>query len=411
MNAIARACFRPTSPLTLIGVATYGAYLAWLTMREIDIVGEAVLVHFCFALATAAAWIAACVSRAARWYGSRFTPALMPALSVVAAVAIISVLSLNWALAWVAGLDPWALASFGTLAAVVGLAGGYRRPTLFKYLYLCMWILLALAPVLSEGIPLPLEGVFSLLSVTALAAATALFVHFIFAFRRPAMSSLASQATTPAWRLATTRLFPNRFLEPSMRRIAIMSGILAVGCTFAHRFPGFEWRDGPLMILISGVCASLGAGGNSASLPRGPLPGAGWLLLSGIAKTRAHAARRMLCCIVADSLFAAGVFTAVAVALGPDWHLVEMMLVALAGCHAYLVAASPSRWLLSSRLSVFVATPVVVMTALLAWDLVHWDLPTAFAACVMSGVAAVYVGGIGMGRIDLDPGPNTEPAL
>ena len=409
MMAIARACFRPTSPLTLIGVATYGAYLAWVTIRAIDTDSDAVHIHFCFALATAAAWIGACASRAARWYGSRFIPALMPALIAVAAVVTISVLSINWALACVAGLDPWALASFGTLATVAGLAGGFRRPTLFKYLYLCMWILLPLPRVLSNGMPLPLDGVFNLLSVTALAAATALFVYVIFVLRRPGIVSLASRAPTSVWRHATTGLLPNRVLEPSMRRIAISSGILAVGSTFAHRFPGFEWRDGPLILLIGGVCANLGASGPSASLPRGPLPGAAWLVMSGIGKTRYHAARRMLWRIVGDSLFAAGVFTAVTIALGPDWHLVEMMLVALAACHAYLAAACHSRWLLSSRLSVLVATPTVVALSAAAWVYGPWGLPTALAACLLTGVAAVYLGAVGMARIDIDP-PPLDPA-
>ncbi|MXY56261.1 MAG: hypothetical protein F4029_19335 [Gammaproteobacteria bacterium] len=411
MMAIACASFRPASPLTLIGVATYGAYLTWLAMREINTVGDAVYIHLCFALATAAAWIGACVGRTGGWYGALFTPALMPALGVVAAVVTISVVCLNWVVAWAAGLDPWVLAPFGTFATVAGLAGGFWRPALVKYLYLCMWILLAFAPVLFRGVALPLNGMFSLASVTVLAAATALFVHFVVVVRRPSTASPTTSAPTPVWRLALAELLPNRLSEPSTRRIAIGSGVLAVCCTFAHRFPGFDWRDGPLIILIGGLCANLGASGISASMPRGPVPGVSWLLLSGIAKTRSHAARRVLWRIVTDSFLAAGVFTAVTVALGPDWRLVEMMLVALAACHAYLAAVCPSRWLLSSRLSVFVATPVVVAVAVAAWDLAHWNLPTAFAACVLSGVAAVYVGGIGMGRIDLDPAPNTEPAL
>ena len=133
------------------------------------------------------------------------------------------------------------------------------------------------------------------------------------------------------------------------------------------------------------------------------------MVLSGGAKSRSAAARRMLWGVVATSFLAAGVFTAVTIALGPDWHLVEMMLVSWGACHAYLAAASPSRWLLSSRLSVFVATPAVGAITLVAWSLVSWNLPTALAVCVLSGVAAVYVGGLGMGRIDLDPVPDTQP--
>ena len=186
--------------------------------------------------------------------------------------------------------------------------------------------------------------------------------------------------------------------------------MLAAGCTFVHRLPGLEWRDGPLIVVIGSVCVNLGTTGTSASLPRGPLPGASWLLLSGIAQTRADAGRRMLWRVVADSSFAAGVFTAVVFALGPDWKLVEMMLVALAACHVYLATACGSRWLMSSRLSVLVATPVVVAITGLVWATGPWGLPTAIAACVLTGVAAVYVGGLGMGRVDLDVAPQAEPA-
>ena len=408
--AIVWAGFRPASPPTWIGVSAYGAYLAWLAIREINTVGDAVYIHLCVAVATAAAWTGACVGRIARWPGARFTPALMPALGVVAAAVVVAVLCLNGAVAWIAGFHPWALAPFGTFATAVGLAVGVWRPASIKYLFVCMWILLALASVLSRSVPLSLDARFGLASVAALAAATALFVHFVCVVRRPRMAPPPTSAPTPAWRGAPVGALPNRLSEPSLHRIALSSGVLAVCCTFAHRLPGFDWRDGPLILLIGGVCANLGASGNSASLPRGPLPGAAWLLVSGIAKTRSHAARRVLWRIVADSLFAAGVFTAVTVALGPDWHLVEMMLVALAACHAYLVAACPSRWLLSNRLSVFVATPAIVAIALAAWSLAPWNLPTGLAAFVLSGVAAVYVGGIGMARVDLDPILDAKPA-
>ena len=108
-------------------------------------------------------------------------------------------------------------------------------------------------------------------------------------------------------------------------------------------------------------------------------------------------------------MFAAGVFAAVAIALGPDWHVVEMMLVALAACHVYLLAASSSRWLLSSRASVFVATPTVVAALAVAWAHGPWGLPTALAACVLSALGAVYVGGFGMARIDLDSPRAADP--
>ena len=408
--AVARTCFRPASPWTMTGVSAYGAYLAWLALREIGAVGDTAYIHLCFALATAGSWIGACVGHAARWPGSRFTPAFIPALGIVAALAAVSALGLTGAAAWIGGLDPWPLAALGTLATAAGMAGGCARPSLTACLFLCLGILAPLGPLLGPGVPLPIYGAAGAVSsVVALAAATFLLVRLAFQIRAPDVTSSSPSAPRRHKWPANAKLLPKRLSEPSMRRIAVTSGMLAAGCTLAHRLPGIEWRDAPLIIVIGSICANLGATGASASLPRGPLPGVAWLLLSGAAKTRSAAARRMLCGIVADSLFAAGVFTAITIALGPDWHLVAMMLVALAACHTYLAVACRCRWLLSSRLSVLVATPAVVLIAWAAWAYGPWDLPTALAACMLSALAAVYLGGLGMGRTDL--APNTEPVL
>lgn len=408
--AVARACFSPASPQTIIGVSTYGGYLVWLAIHEVAFVGDTVYIHLTVAVATAGAWIGNSVGRIARWPGAAFTPSLVAVLGIVATLAGVSALGLNGAAAWLSGLDTVPVAQFGPFALAAGLACGRTRPMLAMYLLLCLGILIPLGPLLKPEVPLPGSGEASTLAAgAAFVAATALITQF--AHGLSSRNGGSSQcASSPPWRTTTANLLFSRPGEPTVRRVTITSGLLAAGCTIAHRW-GLEWQDATLISVIGAVCTILGTTSPSASLPRGPLPDASWLLLSGIAKTRPHAARRVLWRIVTDSLFAAGVFTAVTVVLGPDWRLVEMMLVALAACHAYLAAACPSRWLLSSRLSVFVATPVVVAVAVAAWDLVHWDLPTAFAACVLSGVAAVYVGGIGMGRIDLDPVPNTEPAL
>ena len=407
---VSRACLRPGSPQTLIGVSAYCAYLAFLSIREIEALGDTAYVHLCVSLATAGAWIGVGVGRAATWPGAAFTPAYIPALGVVATQAVVLALGLNGAAAWIGGLDPWPLTTFGLLAAATGLASGRAQPALTSYLVLCLVILVPCGPLLGSA-PLPIHGAESAVaSVLAIAAAAAILVWFAFRLRAPGVTSRSPSALGWFGWPTAVKLLTNRLREPSIRRIAVMSGTLAAVCTYAHRLGGLDWRDGPLIVLVATVCAHLGATGTSASLHRGTLPATAWLLLSGVAKTRTDAARPMLWAIVADSMFAAGVFTAVTIVLGPDWHLVEMMLVALAACHAYLVAACPSRWLLSSRLSAFVATPAVVATTWAAWDLVVWSLPTAITACVLSGVAAVYLGGIGMGRIDLDPVPATEPA-
>ena len=205
------------------------------------------------------------------------------------------------------------------------------------------------------------------------------------------------------------RLVPSRLSEPSLRGIAVTSGVLAALCALAHGHPGLEWPDGPLIAMIGTVCANLGTLATSTYFPRGPLPGVAWVLLSGAARTRSAAARRVLWSIVADSLFAAAVFAVITIVLGPDWHLVAMMLVALAASHVYIAAACRCRWLFSSRYNTLVATPAVVSISWAAWTYIPWGLPTALATCVVSAVAAVYLGALGMARIDLDLAPNAVP--
>ena len=405
---VARTCFRPAWPITLIGVSTYVAYLVWLATYEIGLIGAAAYVHLGLALATAGAWIGAYVGRLASWSGARFIPSLGSTLAILAGFGAVSALVLNSMAAWLGGIGSWSLAPFGVLAVTAGLVSGQARPGSELGFFLCLGILIPLEPLLDPVVAPLISGAKNPASlVVVLGASTALLVWFVCRLRASRVGgSLSQSSTLPSW--ATTTRLPNRLREPSMARIAVVAGVLATGCTIAYRHPAFEWRDSSLIVMMGSVCAILGATGKSASHLRGPLPGAARLLLLGAAKDRYDAARRMLLGIVANSFFACGVFTAVTIALGPEWHLVEMMLVTLAACHAYLTAACPSRWLLSRRLSGVVAAPTVVAFAWAAWAHISWALPTAFAACLLTGVAAVYLGGIGMARIDLDPVPLEE---
>lgn len=409
--AAARACFRPT-PLTLAGVFAYGAYLAWLAIGDIETLGDTTYLMFLAALAAAGSWIGGCASQAARWPGVRFIPGFVPTLATVAVLASVSALTVNCAVAWAGGLGPMPFTTLGTLAVAAGLAGGCARPGLTKYLFLGVGILDTLAPSFDPVVPaLIRDATGTVPSIVALVAAAALVAWFAQRLQSPRVASTSpSSARRPLWNTTANRL-RSRLWELSLPRIALTSGMLAAGCTFAHRLPALEWRDGALIVAIGGVCANLSVAGTSIALPRGPLPMAARMLLSGAAKSRSHAARKTLWGVVYDSLFAAGVFAAIAIALGPDWHVVEMMLVALAVCHAYLLAACGSRWLLSSRASVFVATPAVVAISAAVWAYGPWGLPTAFAACVLSALGAVYLGGFGMARIDLDPTRPVEPAF
>ena len=408
--ATARACFRPT-PRTLAGVFAYGAYLAWQAMRHIDMLGDTTYILLLAALAAAGSWIGGCASQAARWPGVRFVPGFVPTIATVAAFASASVLGANCGVALAGGLSPWPFTTLATLVVTAGLAAGCTRPALTKYLFLGVIILDALAPSLDPVVPPIRDVTGTSTSIIALAAATALVFWFVKRLRSPrAVSTFLSNAGRLP-RFTTAIRLRSRLWEPSMPRIALTSGMLAAGCTIAHRLPGLGWGDSALIVVISGVCANLSVTGTSVAFPRGPLPGTARLLLSGAATSRSHAARQTLWRLVYDSMFAAGVFAAVAIALGPDWHVVEMMLVALAACHAYLLAACGSRWLLSTRASVFVATPTVVAISAATWAYGPWGLPTAFAACLLTALGAVYLGSLGMARIDLDPTRPAAPAF
>ena len=405
--AVTRACFRPSSPATLVGVATYVAYLAWLSTREIDAIGATALVHLSMTFATGGAWVGACLGRAAAWSGSAFTRAFVPTIVLAAALAASSVLGMNVVAGTIAGMDPWSLAALGSFATAVGLAIGRARPASTFYLFLTLGVLVPIGPAIGPLLPLPIRGTAGVvLLVAAPVAATASLAWFVHRLRVPAIPSnlLRPRPTTMA------RIMPSWLSEPTLSRVAIWSGLLAAGCTVAHRHAGLQWREGTLIAVVGSLCALLGVTGTSVSLSRGPLPGAAWLLLWGSARDRRFAGRRVLSGVFANHLFAAGVFTAVTIALGTDWHVVEMMLVALAACHAYLAAASPNRWLLSSPFSVLVSSPAIGAIAWAAWTTFPWTLPTALAAFLLSGFAAIYVGGMGMGRVNLDFPPPPAPA-
>ncbi|MCY3624195.1 MAG: hypothetical protein OXH68_21115 [Gammaproteobacteria bacterium] len=407
LPVVAVACFRPASTGTLIGVSAYGAFLAWLAFRGIESLGDTALLYTGLPLAIAGTWIGACVRRTAAWTGSHFTPGLSKTLGFVAALAALAALWLHAVVASIGGLEPWPLLVWGPLALAAGMLGGGERPALTSYLILFLAILVPLAPLLQAHASTSSFGLSNAAAIViALAAATVVLFGFAVRLHRPAIPS--PPATTGWFWLRWIGSHSGSALwAPSLPRVALWSGILAASCAMSLRLPELEWRDGPLIVVVGSVFANIGASGPSVSLRSGPIPRAAWLLLAGVANSRLDAARRAIWTIVAGSMFAAGVFTAVAVALGPSWHLVEMMLLALAACHAYLAFASRSRWLLSSRLSTLVATPAVVALSGAAWMYNPWGLVAALATCLLTAFAAVYAGGLGMARIDLDPVADT----
>ena len=212
---------------------------------------------------------------------------------------------------------------------------------------------------------------------------------------RPAAAGVARLPTVLPW--------PRYVWEPSFVRVASVFAILAAGAALVQRVLGVDLQDETWIILIGGMCVNTGATGASVALPRGPLAGAARLVLLGAADRRG-VGRRVQGKILGDAVSAIAVFAALALAFGVDLRLVEMVLVGFACTSLYLAVGGGVRWLMESRLSGLVATPVVVGLALAAWEFGSWALPEAVAFWIAAAAAGVFVGGIGIGRLDFDFG-------
>ena len=195
---------------------------------------------------------------------------------------------------------------------------------------------------------------------------------------------------------------------PSLVRVALVVGGLAVCAALVQRAPGAGLLDETWVVLIGSVCvATSGASGTSLALPRGVLPGASRLLLLGAAD-RAGVGRRAQRRILGDAVVATAVFAATAVVLGLDARLVEMVLLGFGCSGLYAAGAARFRWLMAERASALVATLVVVAMAAAAWTLGLQGLPAALGVWIAGAVAAVFLGGTGIGRLDLDFGLTGE---
>ena len=231
------------------------------------------------------------------------------------------------------------------------------------------------------------------------------FVWAFAALRIGPGQSVASHWSGPLPRFVLLRV--RGVWEPSLVRIAGIFGGLAVVAPVLHEVFDTDLKDESWLVLLGIVCANTGVTGTSVALPRGPLAGASRLLLLGEAG-RTGVGQRVQLRIQGDSLAAVAVFAAVTAVFESDFRLVAMLLLGFACSNAYMAVAGGVRWLMSSRLSGLVATPVVVAMVLTVWESGWWALLTAGTAWVVSGVVAVLVGGAAIGRLDLDASATAE---
>lgn len=404
MAPMLAACFRPTSPPTVVGAAGFAAYLVWMALHFMDALGTTAFVHLLFAVTTLGGWVGGCVRRVRAWPTVVLIPGYGAASAAPALVVAFGGFGCIAATAWLGGLPPWPFAAVGVLTLSVSMVAGLVLPGTGAVAHLAMWLVaipgLSWRPdAVSLGAVVPDAA-----WVAGAAVGTAGMLRLLAVPGR--FGARASRWRDPwaAMRIARTgALWP-----PSLVRVASIFGALAIGAALVQRALGADLLDETWVVFIGGMCvATAGATGNSLALPRGPLPGASWLLLLG-ASGRAGVGRRVQRRILGDVVVATVVFAVVALALGVDLRLVEIVLVGFGCSGLYAAGAARFQWLMTDRLSALVATPIVVAMAVAAWKLGLQGLPTALGVWIAGAVAAVGLGGTGIGRLNFDFGLTRE---
>lgn len=391
---VAGACFLPRSPGAFSGVGAWAAYLAWVATGLVERLGTTAYIHLLFAVAALGAWLGGCAARARGWPNAGLVPGYLRATNLVTVGVAVTGLACVIFAGWFAGLGLWPLATVGVLALTASAFAGLLVPGTDVYLLIGMWTVAALAPGWGPDVVPSLGGY----AVAAVACALPLMWAFATVRIKSGRPVLGHPLHPRSW----SRLLRSRVVWwPSLVRVAVVFGLLAVGAAVVQRVFGTDLKDESWLILIGTLCVNTGAAGVSVGSPRGPLAGASWLLLLGAAD-RVGLGRQVQLRVLGDWLAGAAVFAVIVGVMGVDDRLLNMLLLGFACSSAYLAFASRIRWLLSSRLSgMVVATPVVVAMVLAAWAYGPWSLPTAAAAWVAGGAIAVLAGGRGIGGLDL----------
>ena len=401
---MAAACFRPAAPQTLLGAAAYFAYLAWVSLHFVEVAGTTTFVHLLVAAATLGAWVGGCLRRVRGWPTVVLVPGYGAASAVPALVVACGGFACIATVAWHGGIAPWPFAAVGVLALSASVVAGLVVPGAATVGLVAMW-LLAVPRMFWRPDAVDFHAVAPDVAWLAGAAVGTVGLAWLLAF--PGRFERKVSEWRDRW--PATGIARNGALwPPSLVRVASVFGALAVGAALVQRMLGADLLDETWVVLTGGLCvATAGASGTSLALPRGALAGASWLLLLGAAG-RAGVGRRVQRRILGDVVVATAVFAAAAVALGLDTRLVEMVLLGFGCSGLYAAGAARSRWLMAGRASALVAAPVVVAMAGAAWTLGLQGLPATLGVWIAGAVAAVFLGGTGIGRLDLDFGLTGE---
>ena len=394
------AWFRPNSLWLLAVVFLYGLYFVTGT----DVNRPTVNSHLVWLLATAtpAFWIGQCVREAQAWPSSALVPGYNHQLMVIGVGSTAFSLLLGFSAAWMGNLGLASPLALGTLATTASLLAGFHfRHAAFATFASVMSVLL-IGALAVKKMPMPTVVSHPITSATALAASAMLLIHF----RRRVQSLVAD----PSRRCCGTEKVRSRALVDKLtsqltffvRRRESWRVVLlfSAGAVLAVAFSSYHVDLNEIAwIYVAGLLVWATASGQSASFPHGQLAEATALLLRGAAKTRTAIGRQIMWRTLTDSVLGGIVFIAVMWMLTNEARLIEMS-IALAAGHLYMAIASGSAWLLSSRSSVLVAMPFVVLVTWLGLQLLSMAWPVAVVAFVASAAIAIYWGGKRIGQLD-----------
>ena len=393
------AWFRPNSLWPLAVVFLYGLYFSGIGVDRPTVNSHLV---WLLATATPAFWIGQCVREVREWPSFILVPGYRRRLVVFGAAAVALSLLLSFAAASLGKLGLVSSMALGMLATTASLSAGFhfRRAAFATFIAVMSGLLIGALAVGRMPVPPTIDH--PIISATAFVASAALLIHFrVGAWSRVAESSSRRRdmanvgRDAAAYKLVSQMMFG--LWRRSTSRVVL---VFSVGAVFAVAFSSYQVDLHEVAwVYIAGLLVWASVSGQSASFPQGPLAEATSLLLFGAAQTRTALGRRIMWRALADSMLGGIAFIAVTWMLADEVRLVEMW-AALAAGHLYMALASGSAWLLSSRNSVFVAMPFVVLVAWLGLQLWSMAWPVALVAFVASAAIAIYWGGKRVGGLD-----------
>ena len=390
---------RPRSLWPLAVALLYVLYFA--TDAGQDSATSSGLLLWLLATATSAFWIGQCIREACAWTPAVLVPGYRYRLARVGTISVALSVLLSCSAALATNLDVASSLPLAALTTTASLLAGllFREAASATFLSILAALLPAAFAAGRTAIPAALgHPITSLMALAATAALAACFwIRAQALVADPSQWRQGSEQADRPLSIARAAQVVRRFGQRSSVRIALLFsvGAVLVVALSAHLA---ALNDVVWIYVVALLVCTLAMGRSTAS-PRGKLAEATTLLLFGAAKTRSAIGRRIIWRVLVHSLLGGGVFVAVTWALTNEVRLAEI-LAALAACHVYMTIASGSPWLLSSRGSVLVAMPFVVLVTWFGSQLLSTTWPAAVAAFLASAAVAICWGGKRIGRLD-----------